>query len=303
MLAVYSWLHDDSVALGARQLEIFETLEETSLGAARRIHRGDRLGEPEGGGIQVIAALESAATFATEDEPLESALARLEGILERYGPILYLSLTWNEENRFGGGNASSIGLKPDGRTLLEFLSGRGVAIDFSHTSDALADGILEQIDRAGLDLSVLATHSNFRAVQDAARNLPDRIAKEIIHRGGVIGSNFLAGFVGAEPARLIDHIEHGLSLGGERSLALGADFFGTIDLPTASAGTPRFFDELPNSSAYPWLFERLAGRIPAEVRAGIWSHNAASFIERLWSDHTGGPAMTTSTESTTTSSG
>jgi len=283
-LAVYSWVHEDSVALGARQLEIFENLETTSRGAAQRVRSGDPIGDSRGDAVKVVAALESAATFASETEPLDTSLARLETLLERFGPILYISLTWNEENRFGGGNASTVGLKPDGHTLLEFLSGRRVAIDLSHTSDALADGILEKIDRDRLDLSVLATHSNFRAVQEAERNLPDRIAKEIIRRGGVIGANFLARFVGEKPEELIEHIHHGLELGGAGALALGADFFGTVDLPAMKDGPLRFFEELSNSASYPWLLERLAGEVSCEVIEAIWSRNATSFIERLWSE-------------------
>ncbi len=71
-------------------------------------------------------------------------------------------MTHHGENRFGGGNSTGIGLKKDGEALLEYISEKKIAIDLSHTSDALAGDILNYIVKNKLGLSVLASHSNFR---------------------------------------------------------------------------------------------------------------------------------------------
>ena len=184
---------------------------------------------------------------------------------------------------FGGGNATKIGLKEDGKELLRYISGRGVAVDFSHTSDWLADDILNLIDHEGLDLRVMASHSNFREVSDINRNLPDRLAKELIKRGAIIGLNFVRRFVGEKPEDFIRHIEKGLELGGENALALGADFYGGINIPPhlmKMVTFPTFFPEFPNASAYPQFFEMLEKHFPPELLKKIASGNAKYYLSR-----------------------
>lgn len=199
---------------------------------------------------QFLLAIESASTLLEEEEPLDLLFPRFEK--EKW---LYVSLTWKEENRFGGGDQSQVGLKDDGKELLEYMDGKGVAIDLSHSSDPLAEGILNHIDKKGLEITPIASHSNFRAVKDSRRNLPDHLAKEIMSRGGVIGINFVRHIVGNEPEAFLKHIQHGLSLGGEEALALGADFFEGISLPAIDHLKPFYQESFSNSSCYPQLLE------------------------------------------------
>ncbi len=232
---------------------------------------------------QVIGAFENASAFCGEDEPLEAGLKRLSETLEMM-PLLYISLTWNVENRFGGGTGSTSGLKPDGKTLLEFLSGKGVAVDFSHTSDALAGDLLNFLDSKNLDIPVMASHSNFRAVQNEQRNLPDPFAREIFRRGGIIGFVFFKTFVGPHFETIVDHIEHGLSLGGENQLALGADFFYDKDWATAlkKSGKPYgFFDEMQDASCYPGLLDFLGNHFPTSFLEKLSHKNALTAASAL----------------------
>jgi microsomal dipeptidase-like Zn-dependent dipeptidase len=231
--------------------------------------------------VQIIGAYENASAFCSEEEPLDEGLKRLENTIEEM-PLLYISLTWNGENRFGGGTGSSAGLKEDGKTLVEFLSGKGVALDFSHTSDALADELFNFLERKNLQLPVMASHSNFRAVQNEQRNLPDPFAREILRRGGIIGLVFFRPFVGPTFSTIIEQIEHGLSLGGEDQLALGADFFYDADWATAlqKSGKPYgFFDEMKDSSCYPQLLNFLSDHFPPALLEKISHQNALSFIQ------------------------
>ncbi len=234
--------------------------------------------------IQVIASIENGSIFAEEDEPLETSFHRLVSFEKALGRILYMSLTWNTENRFGGGNESQTGLKPDGEHLLRHLAKKKIAVDFSHTSDRLAEDILSYNDQYDLQLRFLASHSNFRDVTDQPRNQPKWLAEEIIRRKGIIGLNFFSPFIGKNPHDLIRHVAYGLELGGEDALSFGADFFLAGDLPyfkTKYGDVPSFFPEYPNASSYPTVLHHLreALKIPEHVLKKISSQNALRFIQ------------------------
>ncbi len=228
-----------------------------------------------------IFAIENASALVEENEPLEQAFKRFETFRE-VEKILYVSLTWNDENRFGGGNASTIGLKPDGERFLEYLSQTPTTIDLSHTSDALAYDILNFIDKHSLSLTPIASHSNFRAIKDVPRNLPDDLAQEIIRRGGLIGINFVRRFVGDAPEDFLRHIDHALSLGAENTLALGADFYGGISVPCMEH--PVFQPNFNNSSCYPAFFALLRSHLSDTIVDKIAYKNATKSL--LFKDST-----------------
>ncbi|MES2198673.1 MAG: membrane dipeptidase [Chlamydiota bacterium] len=204
--------------------------------------------------ISIIPAFENASGFSSDETSLDQALSYLDSVLNTFKRILYISLTWDGENRFGGGNGSKKGLKEDGKLALQWMHEKKIAIDLSHTSDFLADDILNYLDKKSLKVPVLASHSNARSVTNKERNLPDFLIKEIITRKGVIGLNFFAPFIGKESKELIKHVEHIFFLQGEDSLCFGADFF--PDLLSSYVQTKyqsdfSFFKELNNSSCYP----------------------------------------------------
>ncbi|HEY5259586.1 MAG TPA: membrane dipeptidase, partial [Rhabdochlamydiaceae bacterium] len=226
--------------------------------------------------ITWMPAIENGSGVIDEGESLVVGLKRLEQWHRELKKILYLSLTWNTENRLGGGNFTEVGLKPDGEVFLEKLAELGICIDFSHTSDPLAYDILNYIDKKNLKLQPIASHSNFRTQCDMKRNLPDELAKEIFKRGGVIGMNFVRKFVGDDfiPA-LRRHIEHGVSLGGEEQLCFGADFFCTTDVALKDLA-PYFAEEYGNSSCYPKVLQEL--KLSESLSEGISSKNLYAFL-------------------------
>lgn len=248
-----------SIPFGLRQLEVFLELEKN---------------HPE---QHLLPAFENASTFALEIEPLDDVFKRLEFYYSKITP-LYIGITWNGENRFGGGCGSKAGLKPDGVELLKFLSGRGTAIDFAHTSDPLAHDLLDTIDKHSLKLPVMASHSNFRAKRSHIRNLPDEIARELIHRKGLIGLVFYNKFLG-DLTDLLPMIEYGLSLGAEDSLAFGADYFCTEDLVGTIIPGGGFAPELSDASKYPSILDSLD--LPADQLEKIAHKNARAFFTRI----------------------
>ena len=231
-------------------------------------------------GLGIIAAVENASGLCEEDQPIEDAFKNLDW-LSSQAKIMYVGLTHHLENRFGGGNFTQAGLKDDGKRLIEYLDGRKIAIDLSHTSDQLAYGILNFIDQHHLDIPVLASHSNMRAVFDHNRNLPDELVTEIVNRDGLIGLNFVKYFINPENHNEIyRHIEHAIKLGAEDHLCFGADFFDDKSHPEQDR-YPFFFPEFGDSTAYSTINSRISELFSDEMKEKISHRNALSYFKRL----------------------
>lgn len=232
-MAIFVETNPESYQSAQKQADIYRKLPSIYPDAFRFMHQLSDLDDLHSQEkIGIVPAIENASAICHEDEDLENTLKQLTILQKKIGRLLYVSPTWNCENRFGGGASTKIGLKEDGKVLVDYLNERGIALDFSHTSDYLAYDLLNYIDKKGLHLPVIASHSNMRAVTNVQRNLPDEVAREIIKRDGLIGINFVRSFVGNDsPDYFSRHLEHLLKLGGERNVCFGADFFCVDDLP------------------------------------------------------------------------
>ncbi len=291
-LAIFSITGNKSTANGRSQADQFLKLlaEYPTLFAKCRLP----LNLETSNLVQVIPAFENASAFASESEPFADVVKRLEGYIKTIGPFFYIGMTWDHENRFGGGNRSALGLKEDGKRLLEWMSGKRIAVDMSHTSDKLAHDILNEIEKNAFDIPVIASHSNFRAISDYPRNLPDDIAKEIVRRKGLIGLNLFAPFIHkSDPAVLIRHVEYALDLGAGDALSFGADFFCDADFPYIMEKYQRseaFYPGLGDASVYPHVLETFAQKlgINEEQLLKIACQNALSFLNEkiLSTEHT-----------------
>lgn len=233
--------------------------------------------------IGMVVAIENAAGLADENAPIQTAYKQLDQLVHMTGRIAYISLTHHTENRFGGGNyTEGIGLKEDGKRILDYISGKKIALDLSHTSDLLAEGILSHIDRLNLNIPVIASHSNFRSKWDHKRNLSDEFAKEIIHRGGIIGINFLRAFLDTEnPERIYEHILYGFEIGAKEQMCFGADFFYTKDFPDPSRH-PFYFPIVENASKYPSILEKLADYLSTDQLEKLAYKNCQRFFGKVW---------------------
>jgi membrane dipeptidase len=265
VMALFALTEAGSTGSGQRQVDFYRAITAPGMGFRHLTPEVGLLEVLEAGDVFTLPAIENASCFCEEDEPLADGLARLETFIAAMGKPLYLTITHHAENRFGGGNLTDVGLKPDGEALLRYLSGRRIAIDFSHTCDRFARELLAFIDAEGLDLPVLASHSNFRPVWDHARNLPDWLTAELTQRGGVIGLNFVRDFVHPEaPAQLYAHVAHGQAQGAR--IAWGADYFSPLIMPPQFAfRLPYFHPEHADARCYPVLMEALT----AQGREGL----------------------------------
>jgi len=262
VMAIFSPTQANSTTLGMAQAQKFAQLSvghKTALTAYTDLPSGQQ-GLLESDKIHIMASVESASVFCTEDEPLGKGLERYQAIEKLVGKVLYVSLTHHAENRFGGGNYTEVGLKPDGLTFLKHLDGAGTAIDLSHTSRALADDVINALDKYNLDIPLIASHSNYDQVWTHTRNLTPAHAMEIVKRKGLIGVNFLREFVNREdPEAIYEHVLHGFSLGDGSHMALGADYFYTNGLNKPER-QPYFHAGFDDASCYPMFFKALHKR-------------------------------------------
>ncbi|PXW17900.1 MULTISPECIES: membrane dipeptidase [unclassified Chryseobacterium] len=280
VMAIYSATDENSTVYGAKQSEIFSDLLQNE---SFFLFDGENYKNPENTDkVGVIASIENASGFCGENDTLDAGFKNLEAIIEKTQKVLYLGITHHTENRFGGGNNSDVGLKDDGKVLLDYFSEKNIAIDLAHTSDQLAYGILNYIDQRNYKIPVLASHSNYRQVHDKKRNLPDELAKEVIKRKGLIGLNFIRNCVDdTNPEMLYEHIQYGLDLGGEDALAYGADFFFWKNHPDKSR-YPVFFEGYDDASVFNAINKEIEKRFSSELAEKISHKNALDFIENMY---------------------
>ncbi|MFP3590718.1 dipeptidase [Chryseobacterium sp. SIMBA_038] len=280
VMAIYTATGKNSIAEGVKQSEIFADLlksEDFFLFDTKNysnIENQNRVG--------VLASIENGSSFCEEDTDLDIGFKNLETIIENTQKVLYIGLTHHSENRFGGGNNSELGLKDDGKILIDYIADKKIAIDLAHTSDQLAYDILNYVDQKNYKISILASHSNYRNVYKNNRNLPDELVKELIKREGLIGLNFIKDYIDHHhPERFYEHIQYGLDLGAENCIAYGADFFFDDEHPDQSR-YPFFFDEFKDATMYNSINKRIAKDFSPEIMEKISHKNALSFIEKLW---------------------
>ncbi|MCE7996474.1 MAG: peptidase [Roseivirga sp.] len=281
VMAIFTAVEEESSKRGVAQSVLYKQMLDdyskdiSQVGAGYQVTQDPRVG--------MIASLESASGICNEVEPLENAFRNLDTIISNVNRLFYISFTHHTENRFGGGNYAKAGLKPDGEALLDYMGGKEIAIDLSHTSDALAHDILDYTYRKGLKVPVIASHSNFRDIWDHPRNLTRENAMEIINRGGVIGMNFLRAFLNNdEPGALLDHIRYGFDLpGGENAISFGADFFYTGDFPDP-ARDPYYFPVHEDATKYHALMDQLRGDLSEDQLKRLAYKNVERFIASNW---------------------
>ncbi len=167
-----------------------------------------------GDGIGIILHLEGMA-------PLRGSSAILRS-LHRLG-IRSAQPTWNMRNAVADGVGEPIpsGLSARGRELIAELHELGAVLDVSHLA---AHGFWDLVEL--VDGPIVASHANAAAIWPHPRNLEDDQIWAIASSGGVIGACFFPAFIGEEPSleRLLDHVDHIVSLVGVDHVAVGPDY-------------------------------------------------------------------------------
>lgn len=226
-------------------------------------------------GKELCAAWESgkhAAILAVEDARLlANDLGRLDVLAKR--GVVYLTLMWAGESIIGGAHDTDVGLSSFGREVVKRCFELGIVPDISHASARSTDEVLTLAEAAGRP--VIASHSNAYSVYGHSRNLRDEHAKRLFALGGIVGLNLCAHHIKdcdkgySTPEDLIPHVEHFLSLGGEKHLAFGGDLDGA-SLPTgiSHVSDVAIFSDLMKMKGY-----------SDDLIRDIFSRNALRFFE------------------------
>jgi len=175
-------------------------------GDVAEVKRGERLG--------LVLSLEGVEAFGYEVWPADA--------FWELG-VRMASLTWNRRNPFADGAAEVGGLSQLGARLVERLVELGVILDLAHASPATFADVLARVGEA----PVMVSHAACRAVHDHPRNLTDAQLEALASRGGLLGIMLHPLAIDPERrsiARVIDHLEHAVSVMGAERVCLGGDF-------------------------------------------------------------------------------
>lgn len=171
----------------------------------------------------VIFTIEGGAALAGNLENLD--------LFKEMG-VKVITLTWNNSCEIGDGVGvlESHGLTDFGRLAVKKMEKLDIIVDVSHASDKLFFDVVSIATKP-----IIATHSNSRSICNHKRNLSDEQFKIIKDMGGIVGINFSSSFLNNDTRKasikdILLHTEHFLSLGGEKTVAMGSDFDGT-DMP------------------------------------------------------------------------
>ena len=179
----------------------------------------------ESGRTAAFLSVEGADLLDCKDENLYTAY--------EWG-VRLLNPVWNNANALSGSCAQDAdrGLSLQGRDFLRRMEELDIYADVSHLSDP---GFWDVMRRARRP--VVASHSNSRALCPHRRNLTDDMFRALRDTGGVVGINLNRPFVGGPSIDdLVAHVEHFLSLNGEKTVAIGGDLDGCRDLAAGMTG-------------------------------------------------------------------
>jgi membrane dipeptidase len=150
---------------------------------------------------KVAAFLGLEGAYAIDGDP-----AKLAALYDR--GVRYVTLTWWHNTSFADGSGDKPrwhGLNARGRELVRAANRLGMIVDVSHASDETFYDVLE-----ASSAPVIASHSNARAIADHHRNLSDDMLRALAKNGGVVGVNFVAGFLDAAWSRRAEALREAL---------------------------------------------------------------------------------------------
>ncbi len=180
-------------------------------------------------GADIDAALAEdriALVLALESAPGIDASVELFPTLFRLGVRIASIAHWGRTPLADGSREDATGsrLTAPGVEALREMERLGMLFDISHLG---ASGVAHVLELATRPL--IATHSCARALRDHHRNLTDDQIRGVAATGGLVCVNFVPDFLTDAQAkvhvdRVVDHIEHIVSVAGVDHVGLGSDF-------------------------------------------------------------------------------
>lgn len=212
----------DPVRFADRAITFFlRQIEENSDIARLCLNFNDIIAAGNEGKIAAVLSIEGAEQISDIDSAYDRG-------------VRIVHLTWNHDNLFcGAAMDSGTGLTEKGKQFVFHAQKLGILLDMSHISERGFWDTLEISTRP-----VIAGHSNSKAVCNVPRNLSDEQFAALVRQGGGAGINLYPEFLGLghDIDAVFTHIEHFMSLGGEKSVFLGCDLDGIEDMPRGICG-------------------------------------------------------------------
>ena len=153
-----------------------------------------------------------------------------------------LGIVWSRSNDFAHGVPFSfpntpnigLGLTKLGKELIKKCNEMKILIDLSHLNEK---GFWDVVKLSHQPL--MATHSNVHKLCNHSRNLTNNQLKAIKESNGIVGLNFVTGFLRSDGQMnentdleiILKHLDHLIENLGEEKVAIGSDFDGAI-MPT-----------------------------------------------------------------------
>ncbi|SFU49190.1 membrane dipeptidase [Clostridium sp. DSM 8431] len=162
-----------------------------------------------------------------EGEVLKGNIENLKKVYDK--GIRIITLTWNYKNKLGYPNYNYLykdnGLTSTGIEIVKEMEDLGIVPDASHLSDGGFYDLVKTCKKP-----FIASHSNSRSITNHPRNLTDDMIKLLANRGGIMGINFCADFLGKNEVSsiedMVSHIKHIKKVGGIDVISIGSDFDG-----------------------------------------------------------------------------
>lgn len=140
-----------------------------------------------------------------------------------YNPA-FTTLTWNYNNKYGGGALDNGRLTNLGKDVIGVLNSKNIALDLSHLNRKTFENVTKSANR------ILVSHTCCDKIRSHKRNLTDEQIKVVIEKNGIVGlcfySNFLTYNQKATIDDLVEHIDYFCSKFSYKNLAIGTDFYG-----------------------------------------------------------------------------
>ncbi len=265
--------------------------------------------------VSSVAALEDLDSLAAGDriglmlalegaEPLGYDVELID-VLWQLG-VRMVTLTRGRGNLFADGTSErrGAGLSRLGETLVDRLAELGAIIDLAHASTRTFEDVLE---RAAGHTTMLVSHAACRSVFDTPHNLSDSQLKLLAEAGGVLGLMALPLVIDHEDRsleRVVDHLDHAVSIMGLTGVALGADFVyqllssGALQVPADTVFPPGMspdaaIEGLRGAEDYQALVRALERRGWDEPnRRAVLHENAMRLLRRALPSENGDPTLT-----------
>jgi membrane dipeptidase len=193
----------------------------------------------------------------------------------------------------GGCHDSDISLTPFGIDILTEMNRVGMIVDASHTSYLTSMDLIERSNSP-----VVFSHSNATSIWPHQRNITDEQIKACAAKGGVVGLNGLAIFIGDNDTStdgLLRHLFGLIDLAGPTHVGLGFDYTPdvTVDLTAILGARPDYW---PAGQQYdtPGIGHSGPSKIPELVAgmqargltepeiSGVLGNNFARVAKQAW---------------------